>query len=164
MVRLHTARTHSDVAATTETPLPFPDDLFDPPPSTKRLSARDLARVVAQMNDADGAMDDVPTVEAPAPAIPAGIPSPLGDEDPSPSDDEVPESGAPDAVRARRTVLASWAISVAVTVVVTLLAMGAPSSTAEARAAAEGYSILRSSTSKVSVAFGGTAVPAPRAP
>ncbi len=155
MVRFNSARSHSDVAATERTPLPVPDDAFEAPPSTKRFSAADLAAVVATMNEPHPATDEIPTVEAPAPVIPEGIPSPLGDDEPlapagdlaldveqafaaivKPVEDEMRESETPDAVRARRSVVASWVLSAAVIAVVTLLATWTPGNAAEVHAVA----------------------------
>jgi hypothetical protein len=47
----------------------------------KRLRAVDLARALAEMNrheEVHSIADDEPTIEAPAPPIPRGVPSPLG--------------------------------------------------------------------------------------
>jgi hypothetical protein len=99
MSRCHAALAVSDF---------FPDN--DAPPPTKRFGARDLAAALAAMDLVDGReegptllashaehrsfvvdafrshcaarplTDDEPTLEAPAPRLPAGIPSPLGDD------------------------------------------------------------------------------------
>ena len=71
-----------------------------PNAATKRYDARDLANALARMTEVDGddatlvpagpaglrragplASDDVATLEAQAPVIPPGVPSPLGDDD-----------------------------------------------------------------------------------
>ncbi len=64
---------------------PGPDDAIEAAPTTKRLSALDLARALAAMelneDEHRPSTDDEPTVDAPAPPIPPGVRSPLGDDD-----------------------------------------------------------------------------------
>lgn len=164
MVMINAPRPCFDVATTEATPLTVSDELLEAAPPTKRLNAGDLARVVSEMNrptaeelETRPNTDDTPTVEAPAPAIPAGVPSPLGDDDAGTeahdetlalgdlgldlddafpflpevaeairSSDEADDSERRDALRAQRSVLASWAVSAAITAVVTLLATATP--------------------------------------
>lgn len=63
-----------------------PGDPSDEPPATMRLGAFELAFAIATMEFANDEgdrpiADDDPTIELPAPRIPAGVPSPLGDEE-----------------------------------------------------------------------------------
>lgn len=80
MVRIPCAYSLSDVAAIVGTPLPVSHDALEPEPPTKRLTDADLARVVATMNDPHATSDDDLAVVTVAPQIPAGTPSPLGDD------------------------------------------------------------------------------------
>lgn len=96
MVRTSSAHVLFDVAATETTPPPpMTDDAFEAAPPTQRLTAFELAYVVAGMNDAPDdeppaasrdedahpSTEDRPTLESIAPPIPASVPSPLGDDD-----------------------------------------------------------------------------------
>jgi hypothetical protein len=59
----------------------------DEAPATTRLNAFELAFAIAAMELATDeyerpASDDEPTIEVPAPGIPPGVPSPLGDDAP----------------------------------------------------------------------------------
>lgn len=51
------------------------NEMVEPPPSTKRFAAGDLACALAAMK-----IDDEPTINLPVPPIPPGTPSPLGDD------------------------------------------------------------------------------------
>jgi hypothetical protein len=101
-----------------------PEDTIDAAPPTKRLKAVDLARCLAAMNvdeETRPSTDDAPTVEALAPPVPAGVPSPLGED--AAVAPRLAGIDDPDARRAQRSVLASWTISAAIMALFTLLAM-----------------------------------------
>lgn len=62
--------------------------------------------------------DDDPTIKMPAPILPAGLPSPLGDDDDAPLSDTLTMTRlqtAPASLddNARRAVIASWTLAIA---------------------------------------------------
>jgi hypothetical protein len=124
MVRKSAPSALFDIAPMPTMTLIVPEETIDAAPPTKRLKAVDLARCLAAMNvdeEARPSTDDAPTVEALAPPIPTGVPSPLGDDDAVAH--RIDGIDDPDALRARRSVLASWTISAAIMALFTLLAM-----------------------------------------
>jgi len=83
---------------------------------TLTVSPEDKVRLLAR---AFAATEDDPTLEAPAPQVPEGIPSPLGDE-PEPSTLPAPPSNE---AHVRALVLAIWGVAVTLASVLVVYAM-----------------------------------------